>query len=234
MDEILIDDDNDENNTNTSSLNQSDINRTSDLNDINMSTSLTNIVPVNNELVIGSVPATSEASVKKIMYKCETCSKTFNKVYNYKRHIFSHKSRESNYRVRTKQFQINQCSNCKRRIIDKSNFVKHVKICKQKQLKQRFEKAFESQNTIVELIQIDASPIDDDQLDNKCKKVELECELCHKIFNRKFNFHRHLRMHFLNEILNHQHDPINTNKKFYLESKAIMFFCYDRLEFDLF
>ena len=35
------------------------------------------------------------------------------------------------------------------------------------------------------------------------------CEICNKQFNKKFNFHRHIRMHFLNEIMNHQHDPLN-------------------------
>jgi hypothetical protein len=34
-----------------------------------------------------------------------------------------------------------------------------------------------------------------------------ECDLCKKSFNKNYNYHRHIRMHFLNEIMNHQHDP---------------------------
>ncbi len=44
----------------------------------------------------------------------------------------------------------------------------------------------------------------------KKEKSLFTCEICFKAFNKKFNYHRHLRMHFLNEILNHQHEPAET------------------------
>lgn len=227
MEEILIDvDDNDK----ISQQLYSDHGRKSDTSE-ELVSSLADIdMPLNStsEEAIDSASISSGAgSMSKRAYTCETCGKTFNKVYNYKRHMFSHKSRESNYRVKTKLFQVNQCSNCHRRIMDKSNFTKHVRICSSKLLKKGFEKAVgESSETMSELVQIDdAKPGEgmESPLGKKCKKAGFECELCRKVFNKKFNFHRHLRMHFLNEILNHQHDPIDTDeiKRSYLESKSI-------------
>lgn len=55
--------------------------------------------------------------------------------FSLKRHIFMHKSRNTMNRVKTNSFQLNECQNCKRHILDKSNFAKHVKICQKKETK---------------------------------------------------------------------------------------------------
>lgn len=44
-------------------------------------------------------------------------------------------------------------------------------------------------------------------MEKKAQKNKFQCEICSKLFSKKFNYHRHIRMHFLNEIMNHQHDP---------------------------
>ena len=61
------------------------------------------------------------------VYTCDHCSKTFNKSYNFKRHLFAHKSSHD-----SALFTVNECPNCRRRIMDKSNFAKHVRLCNQK------------------------------------------------------------------------------------------------------
>lgn len=66
-----------------------------------------------------SIKSTDKSESKK-EFKCEFCSKIFNKTYNYKRHLLQHQ---------TITKIENECPNCKRKILDKSNFNKHFKIC---------------------------------------------------------------------------------------------------------
>ena len=148
---------------------------------------------------------------KKTIYKCDICFKTFNKSYNYKRHLFlQHESKSAN------SFSINECHNCKRRILDRSNFNKHVRICNQKTMKNKFKN---SSNISINLEDnnnhaSNNNPIAQQRITKKPLSINKHvCEICNKQFNKKFNFHRHIRMHFLNEIMNHQHDPLNYSNR---------------------
>ena len=60
------------------------------------------------------------------IFKCHVCYKTFNKAYNLNRHLLTH---ENNDMSLLKSLKTNECPRCARRIVDRSNFKKHLKIC---------------------------------------------------------------------------------------------------------
>ena len=60
------------------------------------------------------------------IFKCQVCFKTFNKAYNLNRHLLIHEHTEASL---FKSLKINECPRCARRIVDRSNFKKHLKIC---------------------------------------------------------------------------------------------------------
>jgi hypothetical protein len=112
---------------------------------------------------------------------------------------------------------MNECCHCKRHILDKSNYAKHMRICNKKNLKKTIEDSSASMQSIqvnndMKCIEIVPKDYLSTTKNATCSKQELQCELCRKIFNKKFNFHRHLRVHFLDEIMSHQHDPESANK----------------------
>lgn len=135
-------------------------------------------------------------------YKCDQCSKIFSKSYNYKRHIFLHQAKSQDTddtdQSLTTNFSINECPKCNRRILDKSNYAKHLKICHLKSSKKNRHNQDSTQNPLFTNSHIPA----------KKQNTLFQCEICSKMFNKKFNYHRHIRVHFLNEIMNHQHDPL--------------------------
>lgn len=127
----------------------------------------------------------NDSSNKKVL-KCDYCSKTFNKTYNYKRHLQQH----------TEVKNIHTCPGCDRKILDKSNFSKHLKLC--------------CNSTIIK--SNDLNP-------NKSLKKsnnEYECSICRKVFNKKYNFFRHLKVHSLNNKKNFEHvQSHNSTSEFY-------------------
>ena len=155
------------------------------------------------------------------IYKCDQCFKTFNKSFNYKRHMYyvhaSKETSENNNSTNTNNIHFkrmsNECPNCKRRILDKSNFAKHLRLCNQKILTKKvkyFSYPQATCSTANENVSVKNVPLNEKM--NKAPREApptYECELCKKTFSKKFNYHRHIRMHFLNEIMNHQHDPTN-------------------------
>jgi hypothetical protein len=62
---------------------------------------------------------------------CQICSKTFAKLYNFKRHMFLHEAKLNGahkvLKIDKCTFRVNQCEKCGREIADKSNFLRHVK-----------------------------------------------------------------------------------------------------------
>ena len=226
IEEILIDDDdealseeNEEESINL--INGYDLNKQNELNDLNLLATASSSQPTTSTsafLKYRSNDSSSEASssiksTRIALFKCEYCDKTFNKSYNYKRHLFLHESKTSENSSSNSSggFFVNECSKCKRRILDKSNYAKHVKICYHKAVKKIKLFSYPSANHCSEA---SANPIaeqsDSTEISSsKLKHRGFQCEICSKMFNKKFNFHRHIRMHFLNEIMNHQHDPLN-------------------------
>lgn len=109
----------------------------------------------------------------------------------------------------------------KRRILDKSNFSKHLKLCSQKMLTKKIKYFSYPPSQTSSLNECENNNNNNNKSDNEktSKKISptingklstiYDCELCQKKFTKKFNYHRHIRMHFLNEIMNHQHDPTN-------------------------
>lgn len=158
-------------------------------------------------------------------FQCEQCNKRFDKSYNYKRHLFMHKSQTSN-QIKTKNFQINVCPNCDRQILDKSNFVKHLKICNRKNLQKKKGSILNDYQVTIQTNEenndqcdmIESIDISSNKVKLASSENNLECQLCKKIFNKKFNFNRHLRSHFLNEILSFQSESLvdHNDKKSYL------------------
>jgi hypothetical protein len=160
------------------------------------------------------------------IYKCDQCFKTFNKSFNFKRHMYyvhaSKKTSENNNNINFKRVS-HECPNCKRRILDKSNFAKHLRLCNQKILTKKV-KYFSYPQATCSATNENVSKNPNETTFLKLNKAPreaaaaaaaatvppvYECELCKKTFSKKFNYHRHIRMHFLNEIMNHQHDPTN-------------------------
>ncbi|CAF0841485.1 unnamed protein product [Brachionus calyciflorus] len=117
-------------------------------------------------------------SNSKTVLKCPTCFKIFNKSYNYKRHLFLHKVK-SNELDTDKNFKVNNCLKCNKTILDKSNFVKHLKLCNPEGIR---------------------NFLDDEKMNrSKESSNRFKCEVCEKVFSKRFNYQRHLRVHFLNE-----------------------------------
>lgn len=150
-------------------------------------------------------------SKKSHYFKCEICSKIFNKLFNYKRHLFMHQSKtlpsDSDSNISTNQsFSINECKNCKRKIIDKSNFIKHIKKC-DKNYNTRQLPASHS-NEHLQITNKSNSKKLPEVIIEKTSKIKpnknqaYKCEICSKIFNKRFNYHRHLRVHLLNSLIN--------------------------------
>lgn len=219
MDEILIDDDNLKANIQEDNLNnETFITNLNNFNDGNISSILDSHDSINSLPIENNDESFNKNKNKKV-YECEECSKDFDKSYNYKRHVFMHKSHNHD-NIKTKNFQVNECQNCKRRILDKSNYSKHVKKCRQKFLKNRLYMKTDNDNLINQtsnlVNQTKPSVFINIELkeSNKCsigKHEKFECDICQKVFNKKFNYHRHLRVHFLNEVIGNQHDQINMN-----------------------
>jgi len=126
-----------------------------------------------------------------------------------------HKSHEHEGQIKTTSFKMNKCCHCNRNILDKSNYAKHMRICNKNKLnKKKIQDSSLHQqvNKEAKLIEI----VSDHyllRLTEPCSQQKLQCEICRKIFNKKFNFHRHLRVHYLNEIMSHEHDPEFVNKQ---------------------
>ena len=169
IEEILIDDDNE----NCNLINLSPLNGNEDKdNEISSG--------IDSQFEFSDDTATTKKPHKTI--SCKYCSKSFSKLYNLNRHIFIH---ESKYGVANEngQFTVNKCPKCDRQILDKSNFVKHLKNC----LGDSF-KLF---------------------ISNKSKQIKIEkkvtnreqnfyyCEICRKVFSKRFNYNRHWKTHFL-------------------------------------
>ena len=212
IEEILIDDDNEEvmaNEVNNQHLERVETNKELEARETDLST----LNSFSKYRITNDSSSDTSCTTKKSgnIYKCDQCAKTFNKSYNFKRHMIVHTSKEAgeNSLKRGKE-----CPNCKRRILDKSNFSKHVKICNKKILTKKV-KYFSYPSDDTE--NLSKHSIHEQSclkvIANKCAKPKVvklyECEICKKVFNKKFNYHRHIRMHFLNEIMNHQHDPTN-------------------------
>lgn len=130
----------------------------------------------------------TENSKSKI-FTCLECSKSFNKSYNHKRHVSLHKIK--NGETSSCHLKKNSCPNCRKEITDRSNFIKHLKICSPESIEK-----FQTKKK--------------NKLDNK---KEYECLVCGKIFNKKYNLTRHLGMHFLNELNRGGKCPINLDDR---------------------
>jgi uncharacterized C2H2 Zn-finger protein len=114
--------------------------------------------------------------------KCENCGKIFRKKFNLERHMFMHQSKEENP-SKLGRFKLNKCSKCDREIVDKSNFLKHLKLCN---VNIEQYKNFIVRNSNVEIVSNKKS---------KDSKTQNTCKLCSKVFNKKFNYQRHLKTH---------------------------------------
>lgn len=132
----------------------------------------------------------SIADSNKNALKCLHCGKCFNKSYNYKRHLLQHETTLSY-----------ECPNCKRKILDKSNYTKHLKLC-----------------CNISPIRQQRTKIKSDQAKSKTFS-EYQCSLCFKTFNKKFNYVRHLKVHSLNNMINFQIDT-QTNEDFFQCTKC--------------
>ncbi len=110
--------------------------------------------------------------------QCTFCSKTFNKIYNFKRHLLQHES----------QNNLNECPNCTRKILDKSNFSKHLKICCKSEIQNKLSVSFKT--------------VQKRNRTSLKKLNEFDCNICGKEFKKKFNFIRHLKVHSLNSQMN--------------------------------
>lgn len=104
-------------------------------------------------------------------FTCPDCSKTFNKSFNYKRHLSLHKIKNDNLKK-------NSCPNCRKEIADQSNFIKHLKICSPDSIEKIKLKKIKKMDS----------------------KKEYDCMVCGKKFSKNFNLMRHLGVHFLNEL----------------------------------
>jgi hypothetical protein len=135
---------------------------------------------------------------------CHICSKKFKRSYNLKRHLFIHEvnSNRTNDTSEPNQnlFQLNECPNCGKKIVDKSNYLKHLRICN--------EKNFINDLIIKNKVNLVS------KLENISKKFEAQCQLCGKLFNKKFNFQRHLRTHILQNLNQNEKTDVN-NSLFY-------------------
>ena len=115
-------------------------------------------------------------------YQCAVCSKTFNKTYNFKRHLLQHES----------QKQLYECPNCSRKILDKSNFSKHLKLC--------FKPDMPPPQMIAPLKTVPNRSNANCPL--RKQPNEFNCNICGKEFKKKFNFVRHLKVHSLHKQMN--------------------------------
>ena len=136
-----------------------------------------------------SSEASSSIKSKRVaLFKCEYCEKTFNKSYNYKRHLFLHESKtnEDSSSNNSGSFFVNECPKCKRRILDKSNYAKHVKICYHKSLNKIKLFSYPSTNHCSEASSIPIANADANDNAKRPKQRGFQCEICNKIFNKKF------------------------------------------------
>ncbi|RNA25898.1 gastrula zinc finger -like [Brachionus plicatilis] len=126
---------------------------------------------------------------KNKRFTCSECIKTFDKSYNYKRHLLLHqiKNNESS----SFDFESNHCPNCNKQIADRSNFIKHLKICSPHSLENfRSKKKMKSANL-----------------------NQFSCPICEKIFSKKSNLNRHLGVHFMNELNRNNDLSINVTER---------------------
>ena len=194
--EILIDDDDDENY------------------DSNDSEENYGSYEITNQNLDSSDQSSTSASNGGKALKCENCLKTFNKLYNYKRHMFLHLTKDglqptaSNDVTAFDGFDVNTCPKCERKILDRSNFKKHLRICCKNDTSidlSEFETVRKSRQHTLSKIKTEKSI---KLFANHLRSKKFQCEICKKVFNKKFNFHRHLRLHFLNETM-HNRGQIN-------------------------
>lgn len=105
-------------------------------------------------------------------FTCTECHKTFSKAFNFKRHWLQHLN------------LANKCPLCGKEINDVSNFRKHFKLCSRKNGVDESPPAL-----LVPLVKSESK-----------SSLQLQCQFCDKSFNKKFNFTRHVRTHFINSI----------------------------------
>ena len=122
------------------------------------------------------------------LLKCEQCSKTFKKLFNYKRHMIIHKN-EFPYK----------CDYCQQEFKDESNCKKHLKLCKIKH----------------NIGSNDTEPVKRKCISKNTSNIKIykfKCETCGKMFYKKYNLTRHENMHKLNESKNGE---IENNLSYY-------------------
>jgi hypothetical protein len=213
MDEILIDDDDEENNNRELEANEAiSIDNQSESNSSSLH------MPNESNSSESSLP---DSAYQLNLLRCDKCLKTFNKLFNLKRHQFMHAAKEADSQQHQQQqtqiesesnnFNVNQCVKCGRKILDKSNFKKHVKICFKNESAPAADSSLDFTFNHATADRAPSNGVNTTKSKSHRHKstsalVRFQCEVCQKLFNKKFNFHRHLRIHFLNEIMNNQHE----------------------------
>jgi hypothetical protein len=138
-------------------------------------------------ITINEVKNEAKCVNQNLNFKCELCSKTFKKKFNYTRHVIIHKN-EFPYR----------CNHCDKKFKDESNSKKHLQHCKMKLLV----------TNVVEL------PTSDKISSTKTnlKNSKFKCDMCEKEFYKKYNLTRHKNIHKLNDFKNNscQYDYENS------------------------
>lgn len=127
----------DEEQTHENELKKIENSKTQSMKSASDSSSFTNYRIINDS---SSESSSTKKNIFTKQFKCNECSKVFGKLYNFKRHMFMHQTASSDSNANQAGaetgsgsiFKINECQYCKKRILDNSNFSKHLKICSQK------------------------------------------------------------------------------------------------------